>query len=248
VAIVRIRRPAPAVASRRLPVGRAPGRQRPGAPPRLPPHPKSALVSETGLVIELPFAPKIEHGNWAGRHVQQERTGRKPLLKRSAPSLRTISCELLLARPDHQQPVEDLLSALRHLEDSKERVRFRSLGPSEAGWWRITEMSVTDELRQHGSNYLTRVRASLTLTEASDAPASLIPPPSGPPAVTTPPSPQPEPAEVPGPNTYTVRSGDTLWALSIRFYGTGTRWTEIADANGVRDPRKLQIGTVLRIP
>lgn len=33
------------------------------------------------------------------------------------------------------------------------------------------------------------------------------------------------------PKTYTVVEGDTLWAISRRFYGTGTRWQEIANAN-----------------
>ena len=31
--------------------------------------------------------------------------------------------------------------------------------------------------------------------------------------------------------TYTVVKGDTLWGISRRFYGTGTRWQEIVNAN-----------------
>lgn len=48
--------------------------------------------------------------------------------------------------------------------------------------------------------------------------------------------------------THTVVAGDTLWALADRYLGSGPRWQEIADLNGVRDPRTLQIGTRLRIP
>lgn len=48
--------------------------------------------------------------------------------------------------------------------------------------------------------------------------------------------------------THTVVSGDTLWALSERFLGAGSRWQEIADANSIRDPRTLQVGVTLRIP
>jgi len=50
------------------------------------------------------------------------------------------------------------------------------------------------------------------------------------------------------PKIHTVVAGDTLWALADRYLGSGTRWKEIADKNGVRDPRRLQIGTELKIP
>ena len=49
------------------------------------------------------------------------------------------------------------------------------------------------------------------------------------------------------PKTWTVRRGDTLWAIACELYGDGTRWREIARKNGVANPRKLQIGTVLTL-
>ena len=49
------------------------------------------------------------------------------------------------------------------------------------------------------------------------------------------------------PRTYTVKKGDTLWDSAWRFYGDGTKWGNIAVRNGVTDPRKLQIGTVLTL-
>ncbi len=42
--------------------------------------------------------------------------------------------------------------------------------------------------------------------------------------------------------TYIVNSGDTLWKIAQREYGNGSKWREIADKNGVKDPKKLQIG------
>ena len=47
------------------------------------------------------------------------------------------------------------------------------------------------------------------------------------------------------PKTYTVVKGDTLWDIAARFYGSGTKWAEIAEKNGITNPRLLQIGTVL---
>jgi nucleoid-associated protein YgaU len=38
------------------------------------------------------------------------------------------------------------------------------------------------------------------------------------------------------PRTYTVVSGDTLWAISERFYGDGSKYQRIADASGVANP------------
>lgn len=56
--------------------------------------------------------------------------------------------------------------------------------------------------------------------------------------------PEPEPAA----RTYTVESGDTLWAIAERFYGDGNRYQAIADASGVPDPDLIQPGQVLTIP
>lgn len=48
--------------------------------------------------------------------------------------------------------------------------------------------------------------------------------------------------------SYVVKAGDTLWSISFKFYGTGDNWRNIADVNGITNPRLLQIGTSLRIP
>lgn len=55
---------------------------------------------------------------------------------------------------------------------------------------------------------------------------------------------EPEPAT----RTYTVVSGDTLWAIAERFYGDGNKYQQIADASGVANPDLIQPGQVLTIP
>jgi nucleoid-associated protein YgaU len=55
---------------------------------------------------------------------------------------------------------------------------------------------------------------------------------------------EPEPAA----RTYTVESGDTLWAISERFYGDGSKYQIIADASGIANPDLIQPGQVLTIP
>ncbi len=77
-----------------------------------------------------------------------------------------------------------------------------------------------------------------TAVEAAAAPAEPEPAPVEAPA----------PPPPPAPRTYTVESGDTLWAISERFYGDGNRYQEIANASGVANPDLINPGQVLTIP
>ncbi|MBS4729750.1 LysM peptidoglycan-binding domain-containing protein [Mycobacterium sp. SM1] len=66
------------------------------------------------------------------------------------------------------------------------------------------------------------------------------------------PTPEPEApapaAEPTAPRTYTVVAGDTLWAISERFYGDGSKYQVIADASGIANPDLIHPGQVLTIP
>lgn len=75
------------------------------------------------------------------------------------------------------------------------------------------------------------------------------PPPPAPEAAAgagaeSPVEPEPEPAA----QTYTVVSGDTLWAIAERFYGDGSKYPQIAEASGIANPDLIQPGQVLTIP
>ncbi|MBN2491183.1 MAG: LysM peptidoglycan-binding domain-containing protein [Planctomycetes bacterium] len=72
-------------------------------------------------------------------------------------------------------------------------------------------------------------------------------PPTRPVRATERPSLEPESDARPG-RYHAVQAGDTLESLARRFYADPARWPEIARANDVRNPRALQIGTVLWIP
>ncbi len=50
--------------------------------------------------------------------------------------------------------------------------------------------------------------------------------------------------------TYVVKSGDTLFSISRKFYKSPKRWKEILNANekNIRDPKKLTVGETLMIP
>lgn len=47
--------------------------------------------------------------------------------------------------------------------------------------------------------------------------------------------------------TYKVVKGDTLWKIAQLQLGNGDKWKQIADLNGITNPKKLQIGQVLKL-
>ncbi len=77
--------------------------------------------------------------------------------------------------------------------------------------------------------------------------------PQGPaPQAAAPQAPAPQAAQPPATaaavRTYQVRSGDTLGAIAQRLLGNSERWREIAELNGITDPRALRVGQSLRVP
>lgn len=50
--------------------------------------------------------------------------------------------------------------------------------------------------------------------------------------------------------TYTVKAGDTLWALAAKYYGSGAQYTKIYEANTdkISNPNLIYVGQVFTIP
>jgi nucleoid-associated protein YgaU len=55
-----------------------------------------------------------------------------------------------------------------------------------------------------------------------------------------------ETAKIKGNYLYTVKAGDTLWNLALRFYEDGARHPEISKANS--EVKELSKGIVIKIP
>ncbi|MGD0445472.1 MAG: LysM peptidoglycan-binding domain-containing protein [Edaphobacter sp.] len=47
---------------------------------------------------------------------------------------------------------------------------------------------------------------------------------------------------------YTIKSGDTLSAISLLFYGNANKYPQIAQANNLVNPNSVPIGTTLQLP
>jgi nucleoid-associated protein YgaU len=50
------------------------------------------------------------------------------------------------------------------------------------------------------------------------------------------------------PKTYTVRSGDYLWSIAEKVYGSGYNWVDLAKANNLENPGVIYAGTKLIVP
>jgi len=50
------------------------------------------------------------------------------------------------------------------------------------------------------------------------------------------------------PKTYTVQSGDYLWLIAEKIYGSGYNWVDLASANKLDNPGVLYAGTKLVVP
>jgi LysM repeat protein len=101
-----------------------------------------------------------------------------------------------------------------------------------------------------GDNRDVSVRDSSGILWSSDtAMADVAPEPAATPQAAPEPTPQAAPAPAaPAAQTYTVVSGDTLSAISKRFYGDANQYMRIAQANGIPNPDRIFPGQQLTIP
>lgn len=205
------------------------------------------LATEDGTItLSVTVAPnEIEYGGFIQQWTQTDRSGNTPLLLRKGKELETLKFSTLLVEPlDQFHVITGEILAVKALAETRQRVLV-SYSRLEAGLWRVTEASVSSERRHPDAenNEPIRAIASITLTRASD-PAVAIGPVTG--------GTQPAPGSVAPspPRTYTVVKGDSLWAIAQRYYGKGTLWPRIFDANRgqIKDSHWIYPGQKFVIP
>lgn len=62
------------------------------------------------------------------------------------------------------------------------------------------------------------------------------------------PMPTPIPQTASSGRVHVVSKNETLWRISKKYYGTGTRSADIAAANGITNPNRIYVGMKLMIP
>ena len=104
-----------------------------------------------------------------------------------------------------------------------------------------------DAVKKVDSNFAQDLNAQITVRQQPQQQA-------GAKVTSPPPSPRVTPVSGSGQagseKTYTVQKGDTLSEISKQFYGNGNLYMKIFEANRdqLKDPDKIQIGQVLKIP
>ncbi len=56
------------------------------------------------------------------------------------------------------------------------------------------------------------------------------------------------PSEAISTATYKVIKGDSLWKISVRAYGDGFKWVQIAKANNLKNPNLIHPGNIFILP
>jgi nucleoid-associated protein YgaU len=120
------------------------------------------------------------------------------------------------------------------LQDDRNLVLYGSDGPAWSSGTQTDEAPPPPPVEKAAEPEV--VAASVQEPVAAAAPEAAPAPP--------PPPPPPPPA----PRTYTVVSGDTLWAIAEKYYGDGNRYRAIAEASGIANPDLIHPGQVLTIP
>jgi len=203
------------------------------------------LYGEGGQVsFSVAVAPRaITYDNIGQVWVETERSGREPLLLRKGLRLETMAFSFLAVDVNNMfAPQAGAVNAIRALALTRERVIVR-YGPQESGLWRVDDMSYSSELRHPVTNEITRAMISVTLKQASDAAPAVGPVTGGTQPAPAPPTPAPQ-------RRYTVVKGDCLWRIAQRYYGKGSLWPRIYDANRslIKKPDLIYPGQVFVIP
>lgn len=213
-----------------------------------------ALASQTGIKVLLPWAPaKGSLDGLTDSWSTVERTGRQPLVRYNAAGLPTMTLDVLLTdRSGVHGRVDYELHQIRRLGQGEQLITIAGLSVGEEGPWRMTGLSIDIEQRSEGNRDVEKARVQMSFTAAVDVSltttsAAPVPSKTGPltGGVKKPPTVK---APTPAAQYYTVRSGDSLWAIATKYYGDPSRWPKIADANRLKNPSLIRPGQRLTIP
>lgn len=153
-----------------------------------------------------------------------------------------------------EQDINTLYGMMRKINqrvDEPPVVRLSGPIPYSRFQWVITSISPGEEIRRKKDGR--RVRSFMEVTVLEYVPADV--------ATTAKASPakaardrknrkgdKGDEGRSPSGRTYRVKSGDTLAKIAVRFLGSAGEWRKIAKMNNIRDPKRLKVGQVLRIP
>ena len=203
---------------------------------------KMILTTERSTwTLVVPYAPRVVNYTGFEQDWQEvPRPGRYPILGSAGQKLKKMSFDLFLGNKNRDVDVETIISRLVGLAGSSDRILV-SFSSREAGLWRISGLSIASAHRNRLNQRIVQATATVEFTQAVDAPVKVGPASGG----------HSTPRTVKRATTYTIRLGDTLHSISIKFYGDARYWRALAKANKLKSLYEwtlLAKGGRLRIP
>lgn len=130
---------------------------------------------------------------------------------------------------------------IHNLHAEGEKLVIKAEAPSQEA-----QTHFWDAVKRVDPNFTKDVNAQITVRPAQSAGAH----PAAPPKVTPVSGGLAGPQPVSQNETYTVVKGDTLSAIAKHYYGNANQYMRIFEANRdqLKDPDKIQVGQVLKIP
>lgn len=209
-------------------------------------HKKVTLKAGTQVLTVPVTSPKVAHSLLEPDWVTVPRLGDQPLMRKGNPRMRQMSADLTFT--SDTVSVEPSLMRLNMIANSATPCTVGNWGGLEQGFWWITRMTITSELREEGSNQVTRATVAITFTQAPYNSYKLPTPAAPKPVKPSHPTGSTHPKAPARPKTYTVRKGDTLSGIAVRFYGDADRFRDIARVNRIKNPNRIYPGQKLVLP
>jgi LysM repeat protein len=236
-------------ASSRLPLPKAPK----GPPPRTPgPHLVNffALDASVSLTVRMGHGPATLTGG-SGGWIEETRRGLSPVVWWDSPSAYRQSIPVLFEGSEEQEGSIQALQLLAGPDRKHPRTPPPIIMIAGPAIWRADLQWVIEAI-EPGSNVVRRADDGkvmkqdyvVKLLEYNGVDVLIERSPSR--KASSESSNRPSQSR----RTYRVKAGDTLPNIAARpdVYGDSTKWKRIANANGIRDPRTLKVGQVLKIP
>jgi nucleoid-associated protein YgaU len=178
----------------------------------------------------------------------------KPMLVRGGGKLHKMSMQLTLGHTDYRDShVQPALNHLRKLARSKRPLKV-AYGEMESKLWRMTNMSVTSQLRARNGQ-ISRATVDLEFTAIPKQRLFLGPASGGKGGKSKKGGRGGKKKKHKGgkgrrdrPKFYVIKKKDTMVKIAIRFYGKASMWRRIADVNDIKKPGDPKVGKRIRLP
>lgn len=213
------------------------------------------LTFQSGETLQLPVLPEKLKVSSPGKNKTATVLGLGEVLLLRLKGLRSVSWDCFF--PSHNDPYAtggitppaDAVRAIQSARDSREPIQFTLVGSDldiniQMG---VDDFSYDERFGEVGDIYY-----SIKLSEWKDySPRRIVISDAGKVNSATE-APKERSGSTPeAPKAYTVSSGDSLWAIAKKIYGSGAKWQDIYAANKSAigaNPNKIYPGQVFTIP